>query len=141
MPASQSQRPVESTRASYNDREFNDVKMSSRTSHGDSRDTRSRQPDATMDRACYSFFVHGTCPREGDCRYSHEDKIINEAHLQCMTRWKAGTKTVFSNLSVLDETFPLEETDNGSGYSQAERNRVYEYVEEIVSAGKAAHMP
>ena len=58
-----------------------------------------------------------------------------------MTRWKAGTKTVFSNLSVLDETFPLEETDNGSGYSQAERNRVYEYVEEIVSAGKAAHMP
>ena len=140
MPASPGQQPVERTAASYKDREFNDVKMSSRTSHGDSRDTRSRQLDATMDRACYSFFVHGTCPRENECRYSHEDSIINDARLQCMTRWKAGTKTVFSNLTVLDETFPLGETDNGSGYSQAERNGVYEYVEEIVSSGKSAHM-
>jgi hypothetical protein len=57
-----------------------------------------------------------------------------------MTKWKAGTKTVFSNLSINDETFPLGETDNGSGYTQAERSGVYDYVEEIVSAGKSAHM-
>jgi hypothetical protein len=57
-----------------------------------------------------------------------------------MTRWKAGTKTVFSNLSIIDETFPLGKTDDGSGYSQTKRNGVYEYVEEIVSAGKTAHM-
>ena len=127
--------------ALYNDREFNDVKMSSRTPHGNNQDTRSRHPDVTLDRACYSFFVHGTCLREGDCRYSHDDKIINDARLQCMTKWKAGTKTAFSNLSIIDETFPLGKTDDGSGYSQAERNGVYEYVEEVVSAGKAAHKP
>ena len=58
-----------------------------------------------------------------------------------MTKWKAGTKTVFSNLSIIDDTFPLGQTSDGSGYTQAERNVVYEYVEEVVSAGKAAHLP
>jgi hypothetical protein len=59
-----------------------------------------------------------------------------------MTRWKAGTKTVFSNFSVVNDTFPLaEETASGFGYSQAERNSVYEYVEEMVSAGKDTRLP
>ena len=87
------------------------------------------------------FFVDGTCPRENECRYSHDSKIINEARLACMSRWKAGTSTVLSNLSVLDEAFPL---DTGSGlqaYSQEERNCVYEYVEETVAAAQAARLP
>ena len=58
-----------------------------------------------------------------------------------MTKWKAGTKTVFSNLSIIDDAFPLAKTNDGSGYTQAERNGVYEYVEEVVSAGQAAHLP
>jgi hypothetical protein len=56
-----------------------------------------------MDRACYSFFVNGTCPRDNECRYIHDDKIINEARLACMAKWRAGTKTVFSNLSIVDD--------------------------------------
>ena len=142
MPASQSQRPPERTRAPHSDREINDVKVSSRTSYGDTRDTRSQRPDAPMDRACYSYFVHGTCPRADECRYSHDEQIINEARITCMTKWQAGTKTVFSNFNVVNDNFPLEgETDSGFGYSQAERNSVYEYVEEMVSAGKAARLP
>ena len=142
MPTSQSQRPPEKTRAPHSDREINDVKVSSRTSYGDSRDTRSQRPDAPMDRACYSFFVHGTCPRADECRYSHDEQVTNDARLTCMTRWKAGTKTVFSNFSVVNDTFPLaEETASGFGYSQAERNSVYEYVEEMVSAGKDTRLP
>jgi hypothetical protein len=49
-----------------------------------------------------------------------------------MTKWKAGTKTVFSNLSIIDDAFPLAKTSDGSGYTQTERNGVYEYVEEMV---------
>ena len=125
----------------YGSRETNDVKMPSHAPYGDGRDTRQRPPESTLDKACYSFFVNGTCPRDGDCRYSHDDKVINEARLACMTKWKAGTKTVFSNLSIIDDAFPLAKTSDGSGYTQAERNGVYEYVEEIVSAGQAARLP
>ena len=57
-----------------------------------------------------------------------------------MSRWKAGTKTVFSNLSVVDDAFPLD-TGSGPGYTQAERNGVYVYVEEIVAAGQSARLP
>ena len=57
-----------------------------------------------------------------------------------MAKWRAGTKTVFSNLSIVDDAFPLA-TGSGPGYTQAERNGVYDYVEEIVSAGQAARLP
>ena len=93
-----------------------------------------------MDRACYSYFVNGTCPRDKECRYSHDNKVINDARLACMSRWKAGTSTVLSNLSVLDDAFPLD-TGSGPAYTQDERNGVYEYVEEIVAAGQAARLP
>jgi hypothetical protein len=111
-----------------------------RPAYSDGRDTRHQPPESTMDRACYSFFVNGTCPRDKDCRYSHDDKIINEARLACMSKWRAGTKTVFSNLSIVDDTFPLD-TGSGPGYTQAERSGVYDYVEEIVAAGQAARLP
>ena len=114
-----------------------------RPSYGDSRKQPSgprQASEPTMDRACYAFFVDGTCPRENECRYSHDSKIINEARLACMSRWKAGTSTVLSNLSVLDNTFPLD-TGSGPAYSQDERNGVYEYVEETVAAAQAARLP
>ena len=117
-----------------------------RPAYGDGRDSRkqpfiSKQPfESTTDRACYSFFVNGTCPRDNECRYSHDDKIINDARLACMFKWRAGTKTVFSNLSVVDDAFPLD-TGSGPGYTQAERNGVYEYVEEIVAARQSARLP
>jgi hypothetical protein len=57
-----------------------------------------------------------------------------------MHKWRAGTKTVFSNLSIVDDAFSLA-TGSGPGYTQAERNGVYDYVEEIVSAGQAARLP
>jgi hypothetical protein len=60
-----------------------------RPAYGDGRDTRQQPPESTMDKACYSFFVNGTCPRDSDCRYSHDDKIINEARLACMAKWRA----------------------------------------------------
>ena len=114
-----------------------------RPSYGDTR----KQPyeprqaaEPTMDRACYSYFVNGTCPRDKKCRYSHDNKVINDARLACMSRWKAGTSTVLSNLSVLDDAFPLN-TGSGPAYTQAERNGVYEYVEEIVAAGQSARLP
>ena len=114
-----------------------------RPSYGDTRKQPSgprQASEPTMDRACYAFFVNGTCPRENECRYSHDSKIINEARLACMSRWKAGTSTVLSNLSVLDEAFPLD-TGSGQAYSQDERNGVYEYVEETVAAAQAARLP
>ena len=141
-PASQSQRAPERTRTAHGDREVNDVKVSSRTSYGDTRDTRSQRPDAPMDRACYSYFVHGTCPRADECRYSHDEQVVNDARLACMTKWQIGTKTVFSSFSVVNDNFPLEgETNSGCGYSQAKRNSVYEYMEEIASVGEAARLP
>ena len=114
-----------------------------RPSHGDTRKQSSgprQAPEPTINRACYAFFVDGTCPRETDCRYSHDSKVINEARLACMSRWKAGPSTVLSNLSVLDEAFPLD-TGSGQAYSQDERNCVYEYVEETVAAAQAARLP
>jgi hypothetical protein len=49
-------------------------------------------------------------------------------------------QAVFSNLSIVDDAFSLA-TGNGPGYTQAERNGICEYVEEIVSAGQAARLP
>ena len=57
-----------------------------------------------------------------------------------MSRWKAGPSTVLSNLSVLDDAFPMD-TGTGLTYSQDERNCVYAYVEETVAAAHAARLP
>ena len=114
-----------------------------RPSYGDMRKQPSGQrqaPEPTVNRACYAFFIDGTCPRENECRYSHDTKVINEARLACMSRWKAGPSTVLSNLSILDDAFPMD-TGNGLAYSQDERNCVYEYVEETVAAAQAARLP
>jgi hypothetical protein len=114
-----------------------------RPSYGDMRKQPSGQrqaPEPTVNRACYAFFVDGTCPRENECRYSHDTKVINEARLACMSRWKAGPSTVLSNLSILDDAFPMD-TGTGLAYSQDERNCVYEYVEETVAAAQAARLP
>ena len=60
-----------------------------------------------MRLACYNVLVAGRCNRsDSECIYSHDPKIINEAKTQCMAWWKAGQKTPFSNLSVLDRYFP-----------------------------------
>ena len=114
-----------------------------RPSYGDTRKQSSgprQAPEHTVNRACYAFFVDGICPRETECRYSHDSKVINEARLACMSRWKAGPSTVLSNLSVLDDAFPLD-TGSGQAYSQDERNGVYQYVEETVAAAQAARLP
>jgi len=114
-----------------------------RPSYGDTRKQSSgprQAPEHKVNRACYAFFVDGICPRETECRYSHDSKVINEARLACMSRWKAGPSTVLSNLSVLDDAFPLD-TGSGQAYSQDERNGVYQYVEETVAAAQAARLP
>jgi hypothetical protein len=60
--------------------------------------------------ACYNVLVAGKCNRsDSECMYSHDQKVITEAKTQCMARWKAGQKTPFSNLSVLDRFFPKQE--------------------------------
>ena len=115
-----------------------------RPSYGDMRKQPSghqrQAPEPTVNRACHAFFIDGTCPRAHECRYSHDTNVINEARLACMSRWKAGPSTVLSNLSVLDDAFPMD-TGTGLAYSQDERNCVYAYVEETVAAAHAARLP
>ena len=117
-PALQQHRPSDRPRTAYGDRDINDVKASSRTSYGDARDTRPQRADAPIDRACYSYFVHGTCPRADDCRYSHDKEVVNDARLACISNWKLGEKAVFNNFNIVNDNFPLEtDTSNGRGYS------------------------
>jgi hypothetical protein len=85
-PASQQHRPFEKTRTAYGDREVNDVKSSLRTTYRDTRDTRAHRSDVPIGRACYNYFVHGTCPRADHCRYSHDKDVVNDARLACMTK-------------------------------------------------------
>lgn len=49
---------------------------------------------------------------------------------------------MFNNFTIVNENFPLDnETNSGCGYTQAERNSVYEYIDDIATAGEAAHLP
>jgi len=86
--------------------------------------------------ACYNVLVAGQCNRpDSECRYSHDQKVITEAKTQCMARWKAGQKTPFSNLSVLDRFFPKQDgVDDSTGYSDSSRESVYQYFDSVADA-------
>ena len=86
--------------------------------------------------ACYNVLVAGQCNRpDSECRYSHDQKVITEAKTQCMARWKAGQKTPFSNLSVLDRFFPKQDgVDDPTGYSDSSRESVYQYFDSVADA-------
>jgi hypothetical protein len=52
-----------------------------------------------------------------------------------MARWKAGQKTPFNNLSVLDRFFPKQDgVDDSAGYTESSRASVYEYFDSVAAA-------
>jgi hypothetical protein len=86
-----------------------------------------------MRLACYNVLVAGRCNRsDSECIYSHDPKIINEAKFQCMAWWKAGQKTPFSNLPVLDRYFQKQDgMDDSTGYSDNSRESIYQYFDSV----------